>query len=235
MSEAFGEGPTGDDSRWGKDDVHGEIMSVEETDAIDEGPVPLVDLEIVDVASLDDPPPLTYLELVEERRRRRYLLGGVAVTSLGLGLFVVIATGLSFWGTLFLVPAVLLLVLASAWRPYYWLYLPGFALLGLGMGWIVDSALTPAPDVWLSWIGLGVGLLTAYVVRRLQGRYAHWLAPVGGATAIAVGLLAGVDDPWQIVWKGWPLILVGIGLALVARALLMGRRKRGRSGPPAVR
>ena len=41
-----------------------------------------------------------------------------------------IATGLSFWGTLFLVPGVLLLVLAAAWQPYYWLYLPGFALLG---------------------------------------------------------------------------------------------------------
>ena len=235
MSEASGEGPSGDDTGVGEGGVDDEMTSVEEADVVGEEPAPLLDLAVIEAAPLDGPPPLTYLELSEERRRRRYLLGGVAVTSLGLGLFVVIATGLSFWGTLFLVPAVLLLVLAAAWRPFYWLYLPGFALLGLGLGWIVDSALTPEPDVWLSWIALGAGLLVAYVIRRLQGRHAHWLAPAGGATAIAVGLLAGVDDPWQIVWKGWPLVLVAIGLALVTRALLMGRRKRGRGGPPAVR
>jgi len=228
MSEASGEGLFGD----GVDD---EMMSVEEAVVVDEEPSPLLDLAAIEAAPLDGPPPLTYPELTDERRRRRYLLGGVAVTSLGLGLFVVIATGLSLWGTLFLVPAVLLLVLAAAWKPFYWLYLPGFALLGLGLGWIVDSALTPELDVWLSWIGLGAGLLVAYVIRRLQGRHAHWLAPAGGVTAIAVGLLAGVDDPWQIVWKGWPLVLVAIGLALVTRALLMGRRQRGRGGPPAVR
>jgi len=194
-----------------------------------------LELEIIDASPLDGPPPLTYLELCEQRRRRRYLLGGVAVTSLGLGLFVVIATGISFLGTLFLVPAVLLLVLAAAWKPYYSLYLPGFALLGLSLGWIVDSALTPAPDVWLSWIGLGGGLLIAYAIRRLQGRRAHWLAPVAGVAIVVAGLLAGVDDRWQIIWKGWPLIVVAIGLGLVVRALLMGRRQRTRGGPPALR
>jgi hypothetical protein len=184
----------------------------------------------------DGPRPMTYLELHAERRRRTYLLGGVGVASMGLALFLVIATGLSFWGTLFLIPGVLLLVMALVWKPYYWIYLPGFALAGFGIGWIVDDSLSPEPDVWLSWIGLGLGLLLAYLLRRGQGRRGHWLTPVLGVTLTTVGVLAGVDDRWQIVWKGWPLLIVAAGLGLVVRALLMGRREGGSSGgPPAVR
>jgi hypothetical protein len=184
-----------------------------------------------------EPRPQSYLELLDERRRRRYLLGGVAVTSLGLALFVVIVTGLSFWGTVFLIPGALLLALALIWRPYYWIYLPGLALTGFAIGWIVDASLSPSPDVWLSWIGLGLGLLAAFVLRRVgQGRRGHWFPPVLGVTVVAVGLFAGVDDRWQILWKGWPLLVVAAGLGLVARALLMDRRTRGGpGGPPAVR
>ena len=211
-------------------------LEIEEAVVIDEEPAPLRTTDIPFPPADQGPPPLTYLELYEARRRRTYLLGGVAVSSLGLALFVVIVTGISFWGTLFLIPGVLLVVLALAWKPYYWLYLPGLAVLGFGLGWIVDDAIEPSPDIWLSWIGLGAGLLLGYALRRAQGRRPHWLPLVGGALAVAVGWLAGVDDRWQIVWKGWPLIIVAVGLSLIARALLMGRRKRGeRSGPPAVR
>lgn len=197
------------------------------------GEVPMV---MPDAIIDDGRRPITYLELHAERRRRTYLLAGIGVTSLGLALFLVIVTGISFWGTVFLIPGALLLTMALVWKSYYWIYLPGFALTGFGIGWIVDDSLSPSPDVWLSWIGLGLGLLVAYLLRRGQGRHGHWFPPALGVTVAAVGLFAGVDDRWQILWKGWPLLIVAAGLGLVARALLMGRgMTAGPGGPPAVR
>jgi len=172
--------------------------------------------------------PLAWLETREQRRRRWQLAGGLALVLCGLGLFFLLESSVSGWGLLFLVPGALLLVACVAWRPYYALLLPGCALAGLGAGMIVDRALDSA--MWLSWVGLGVGLLAAYAVRALQRQHPYWLPLAAGIAFIVAGALAGLDHPWQVVWHGWPLLIVVLGIAIVARVLVRGRR---RSGPPA--
>ena len=89
--------------------------------------------------------------------------------------------------------------------------------------------------MWLSWIGLRRRPAGRLLCPPPAGPPRALAGAGGGATAVAAGLLAGVDDPWQIVWKGWPLVLVAIGVALVARALTDGASQARGGGPPAVR
>jgi len=176
----------------------------------------------------------SYAELYERRRRRWLLLGGTSLIAVGLALFALIVTGVSLVGTGLIVIGVLLFLACLAWKPYYWLYLPALAFVGWGAGWIVDDALDSA--MHLSLVGLGVGLALAWVVRRLQGRWAHWWPLGAGAAFVAWGVLSGLDDRWRIIWYGWPFVIVAIGVIVVVRALLAGRRRRGAGtgGPPAV-
>jgi hypothetical protein len=176
----------------------------------------------------DSPP--SWLELHETRRRRMLLVAGGVLIAAGALLFVLIVTGVSLLGVMIFAPGALLLALAIGWRPFYALYLPGLALTGWGVGMIVDKAVgSPA---YLSLVGLGCGLVLAWVVRRLQARWAHPWPLVGGVALAALGLLAGFDHPWSVAWHAWPLAIVVVGLAFVARALLPGR---GAGAPPARR
>ncbi len=121
----------------------------------------------------------------------------------GALLFVLIVTGVSLLGVAILAPGVLLLALAVGWRPFYALYLPGLALAGWGAGMIVDKALgSPA---FLSLVGLGCGLVLAWLIRSPAGRVGAPLAAVLRPASSRIGVLAGFDHPWAMVWHAWPL------------------------------
>jgi len=171
-----------------------------------------------------------YLELHERRRRRLLLAAGAVLVAGGALTFALIVTGVSLLGVMLLAPGVLLLALAVGWRPFYSLYLPGLALAGWGAGMIVDKAI--GSPMFLSLVGLGCGLMLAWLIRRLQAGWAHLWPLLGGAALAGLGVLAGLDRPWTFVWHAWPLLLVVAGLALVARAVLPARRV---GGPPARR
>lgn len=176
-----------------------------------------------------DTPP-NWLELHETRRRRLLLAAGGVFVAAGALLFIVIVTGVSLLGVMIFAPGTLLLALAIGWRPFYALYLPGLTLTGWGAGMIVDKAVgSPA---YLSLVGLGCGLVLAWLVRRRQVGWAHPWPLVGGVLLAALGLLAGFSHPWSVAWHAWPLAIVAVGLVFVARALLPGRRA---GGPPARR
>jgi hypothetical protein len=174
--------------------------------------------------------PETYLDLVARRRRRWLLAAGGALVAAGALLFVLLITGVSILGTLILAPGLLLLALAIGWRPFYGLYLPGLALTGWGGGMIVDKAVHS--PMWLSFVGLGAGLVLAWIIRRLQVGWAHVWPLVGGVLVGALGVLVGLHSPWSIVWHAWPLLIVAVGAALLVRAVLPARRA---GGPPARR
>jgi hypothetical protein len=172
----------------------------------------------------------SFIVRYEARRRRWLLWSGTALIGIGLALFALIVTGVSLVGTALVVAGGVLLVLCFAWRPFYTFYLPGLALTGFGLGWLIDDA--TGSDMRLSVVGLGVGLMLAWLVRRIQAHWAHYWPLVTGAVLAALGVLAGVDDRWSILWRGWPLLIVLVGVVFVVRALLSGRR--GKGGPPAV-
>ena len=144
-------------------------------------------------------PAVGFVDLRERRRRRLLLASGGVLAAAGALLFVLIVTGVSLLGVMILAPGVLLLALAIGWRPFYWLYLPGLALAGWGAGMIVDKALgSPA---LLSLVGLGCGLMLAWLIRRFQTGWAHlwplavWSVsgrrrPAGRSRASVAGRLA---------------------------------------------
>ncbi len=174
--------------------------------------------------------PASWLEIHESRRRRWLLAAGGLLMAAGALLFVLIVTGVSLLGVMLLAPGVLLLALAIGWRPFYTLYLPGLALTGWGAGMIVDKALSS--PAYLSLVGLGCGLVLAWVLRRRQAGWAHLWPLIGGLALAAAGLLAGYHHPWSFAWHAWPLAIVAVGLIFVARAVLPARRV---GGPPARR
>ncbi len=173
-------------------------------------------------------PPAGYAALREQRRRRLLFASGGVLVAAGALIFILIVTGVSLLGVAILAPGLLLLALALGWRPFYSLYLPGLALAGWGAGMIVDKALgSPA---FLSLVGLGCGLALAWLIRRRQAGWAHLWPLVSGVLLAGLGLLAGLDHPWPVVWLAWPLLIVVVGLVLVVRALLPSRKA---GGPPA--
>jgi hypothetical protein len=174
--------------------------------------------------------PASWLEIRAARRRRWLLAAGGLLMAAGVLLFVLIVTGVSLLGVMLLAPGVLLLALAIGWRPFYTLYLPGLALTGWGAGMIVDKAVgSPA---YLSLVGLGCGLVLAWILRFRQAGWAHLWPLVCGIALAAIGLLAGFDRPWSLAWHAWPLAIIAVGLVFVVRAVLPARRV---GGPPARR
>ncbi|HUK78649.1 MAG TPA: hypothetical protein VL117_13805 [Thermoleophilia bacterium] len=174
-------------------------------------------------------PPAGWLELRERRRRRVLLAIGGLLMAAGALTFVLIMTGISLLGVAIFTPGVLLLALATGWRPFYWVYLPGFALAGMGLGMIADRAV--GSPMILSAVGLGCGLTLAWLIRRVQVGWAHLWPLVFGVFFAGFGVLAGFDHPWSVVAHVWPLLLVVVGLIFVVRAVLPSRR----AGEPPVR
>ena len=171
----------------------------------------------------------TVVELRLPRRRHVLLAAGGLLIAAGVLLFVLLVTGVSLLGVLLLAPGLLLLALAIGWRPFYSLYLPGFALAGWGAGMIVDKAIGSA--FFLSLVGLGAGLVIAWIVRRLQVGWAHAWPLLTGLVLAGLGVLPGLA--WSVVWHAWPLVLVAGGVVLVLVAVLPRRGRAG--GPPARR
>ncbi len=174
--------------------------------------------------------PAGWIELRDHRRRRVLLAAGGLLMAAGALTFVLIIAGILLLGVAIFTPGVLLLALATGWRPFYWVYLPGLALAGTGLGMIADRA-AGSPMI-LSAVGLGGGLVLAWLIRRVQVGWAHLWPLVFGLFFAGFGVLAGFDHPWSVVAHVWPLLLVVIGLVLVVRAVLPSRRV---GTPPARR
>jgi len=168
------------------------------------------------------------VEIRLPRRRHVLLAAGGLLIAAGVLLFVLLVAGVSLLGVLLLAPGLLLLALAIGWRPFYSLYLPGLALTGWGAGMIVDKALGSA--FFLGLVGLGAGLVVAWLVRRVQAGWAHAWPLVTGLVLAGLGVLPGLA--WSVVWHAWPLVLVGAGIVLVLVAVVPRRRA---GGPPARR
>ena len=137
--------------------------------------------------------------------------------------------GASASDLLILAIGVLLLVLAITWRGWYGLYLVGLALSGWGVGTVLDNIFHPA--VLLGLIGLGCGLVGAFLLRRRQVDSPRPWPLAGGIMLANLGLLTAISDPWAVFWLGWPLLIAEaaavLGL-LVVPGLLRERRNSRR-------
>ena len=127
----------------------------------------------------------------------------------GPGLF------LTLLGIVFLIP--------YAFTRSYGLLVPGCILAGLGIGLVFDRP--PLGTAIAAPIGLGLGFIAIFVIQLIVARTSHWWSLIPGVILVLVGIAEGMPQAQVLVEKGWPLILVLIGLAILAGQFW--RRDRG--------
>ncbi len=118
----------------------------------------------------------------------------------GPGLFLVLL------GLVFLIPYIL--------TRSYGMLIPGCILAGIGIGLIFDRP--PLGTTVAVPIGLGLGFLAIFVVQLIMTRSSHWWSLIPGSILVLVGIAEGVPQAQVLIEKGWPLVLVLIGLLILA-------------------
>jgi len=64
-------------------------------------------------------------------------------------------------------------------------------------------------------IGLGLGFVAIFVVQLVVARASHWWPLIPGGILVLVGLAETVPQAQAVLEKGWPVILIVIGLAIL--------------------
>ena len=156
---------------------------------------------------------------------RRGLTLGVVLTLIGA--FFLLRRSVAFSGpgpTLLLLGAIFLAI--SALRSFRGPLLPGGVLLGLGGGFLLQSALEPWLPRWATLLaGLGIGFLLIALLDRAAGheRRGPWLAPalilLGTAAGAAIARSVNLTDFFERLAFLWPWLLVAAGVWLVVSAV----------------
>jgi hypothetical protein len=121
-------------------------------------------------------------------------------------------------------PGLLLLLLGLAFLIFYALtrtygiLIPGCILAGIGVGLMFDRP--PLSTEVTVPLGLGLGFIAIYVVHLILMRASHWWPLVPGVILVLVGIAEGLPQARVLVDKGWPLILVLVGLLILAGQFL---------------
>jgi hypothetical protein len=117
-------------------------------------------------------------------------------------------------------PGLLLVLLGMAFLiPYvltrsYGMLIPGCILAGIGIGLMFDRP--PLSTSVAVPIGLGLAFIAIFVVQLIVARSSHWWPLIPGVILVLAGVAEGVPQAQTLIEKGWPLILVLIGLLILA-------------------
>lgn len=117
-------------------------------------------------------------------------------------------------GLVFLIPYVL--------TRSYGLLIPGCILAGIGLGLIFETSEQTSVTVP---IGLGLGFIAIFVIQLVVAGSSHWWPLVPGCILVLAGLVESLPQAQTLIEKGWPLLLILIGLAI-----LVGQFWRGKPG-----
>jgi hypothetical protein len=148
-------------------------------------------------------------------QQRKYLLTGAVLIVLGLGVFV-LQYARGFGEAVPFLAIGGLFVAGYLYRGTYGLLIPGGILLGLGLGSIAERAMPASVD--FDAIGLGVGFMAIYVIALVYAGGSHWWPLIPGVVLIIAGIAAGDRSLEHLLWQGWPLILVVLGILLLVGA-----------------
>ncbi len=119
-------------------------------------------------------------------------------------------------GLVFLIPYVL--------TRSYGLLIPGCILAGIGLGLIFETSEQTAVTVL---IGLGLGFIAIFVIQSLVAGRSHWWPLVPGTLLVLAGLAESLPQAQTLMEKGWPLLLILIGLAILAGQFWRGQGQTG--------
>jgi hypothetical protein len=107
----------------------------------------------------------------------------------------------------------------------YGFLIPGCILVGMALGQLGE-------DSWFSFqglgsLGLGVGFIAIFLIDTIYRGGSHWWPLIPGGVLV-IASLAQANQTFQVLFaRGWPLILVLVGLVILAGAFgLSGRRSQ---------
>ncbi len=153
---------------------------------------------------------------------RLRLIPGLILIALGI-LFLIAqyfeAPGLIllFLGLVFLIPYIM--------TRSYGLLIPGCILAGLGVGILFQRALARGDITVL--LGLGLGFIAIFVVQLIVVGKSHWWPLVPGGILVLLGLAEAVPQGQALLEKGWPIILILIGLIILGGSVWRAGDARG--------
>lgn len=147
---------------------------------------------------------------------------------------ILIALGLAFLlmqyfefgpGLILLLIGLLFLVGYVLSRGYGFL-IPGCILAGLGIGLIFGRA--PLREDAMALLGLGMGFIAIFVLQLIAVGKSHWWPLIPGGLLVLAGVGESVPQAQLLIERGWPLILILIGLFILAGQFWTGFAGRGR-------
>jgi len=104
-------------------------------------------------------------------------------------------------------------LIAYFYKKRYGFLIPGCLLLGLGLGTVFRSSGN------IELIGLGIGFVAIYIIAYLYEKNSHWWPLIPGVILIFTGIGGGSDT----FSKGWPLIVVLIGIFIIIHGLKVNK------------
>ena len=130
-----------------------------------------------------------------------------------LGIFFLLAQYVEFGPGLFVLLLGTAFLFAYAFTRAYGLLIPGCILAGIGVGLLFERTMNSSVTISL---GLGLGFIAIFVVQKILGGASHWWPLIPGGVLVLVGIAEAVPQGQMLIEKGWPVILILIGLAMLA-------------------
>jgi hypothetical protein len=146
-----------------------------------------------------------------DTQRARMIPGLILIV---LGIAFLLVQYFEFGPALFLTLLGLVFLIPYALTRNYGLLIPGCILTGIGIGLVFDRP--PLHSAIAVPIGLGLGFIAIFVIQLLVARHSHWWPLIPGGILVLVGVAEGIPQAQMLIEKGWPLILVLIGLLILA-------------------
>jgi hypothetical protein len=130
-----------------------------------------------------------------------------------IGIFFLLAQYFEFGPGLFVLLLGTAFLFAYAFTRAYGLLIPGCILAGIGVGLLFERTMNSGVTISL---GLGLGFIAIFVVQKIFGKASHWWPLIPGGVLVIVGIAEAVPQGQMLIEKGWPVILIVIGLAILA-------------------
>jgi hypothetical protein len=155
---------------------------------------------------------------------RARLIPGLVLIVLGIAFLLV--QYFEFGPALFLILLGLVFLIPYALTRSYGLLVPGCIVAGVGLGLAFDRP--PLGTAIAVPLGLGLGFIAIFVLQLIVARQSHWWPLIPGGLLVLVGIAEGVPQAQVLIEKGWPLILVLVGLLILAGQFWNPNRERRR-------
>ncbi|MEM7335929.1 MAG: hypothetical protein AAF490_27875 [Chloroflexota bacterium] len=161
-------------------------------------------------------------------KKREDLNGGIILV--GIGLLFLIGRFINFGGLVeFLILPGLgaIFLLAGILKREAGLMIPGGILSGIGLGIVLSAGpfelLPGVEDGGLFLMSMGLGFISITFFSALFGKETHWWALIPGGILGFIGLAVSLGGVFitllELVGTYWPLILVGVGVYTIYKAV----------------